>query len=213
MSKGLFISFEGPDGSGKSTQARLFADHLKDRGFDVLFTREPGGTPISEKIRALILDPENMEMDARAEALLYAASRAQLVAQVIGPALAEGRSVVCDRYMDSSVAYQGYARGLGDGVRRINEFGSGGLLPDVTFFLDLDPAEGIKRAAAAKGGSDRMEQESISFHRAVYEGYLAICEAEPERFVRIDASRSLKQVSGDIAARFEEFMDRGGVSA
>ena len=142
-------------------------------------------------------------MDARAEALLYAASRAQLVHQVIRPALDAGKTVICDRYIDSSVAYQGYARALDSGVRSINEFGSGGLLPDITFFLDLDPAVGIKRAAAAKGGADRMELEAMSFHKAVYEGYLAICKAEPERFIRIDASRSINEVFDDIKRYYE----------
>ena len=198
MNSGLFITFEGPDGSGKSTQARIFYDRLLQLGCDAVFTREPGGTPISEKIRTLILDPSNVGMDPRAEALLYAASRAQLVSQFIAPALETGKTVVCDRYIDSSVAYQGFARGLGSGVRLINDFGSGGLLPDITFFLDLDPELGIRRAAAAKGGADRMELETLAFHRAVYEGYLEICGAEPGRFVRIDASGSIEDVAGAI---------------
>lgn len=203
MSKGLFISFEGPDGSGKSTQAALLHEWLCSRGVDHIYTREPGGTSISEKIRTLILDPSNSEMDARAEALLYAASRAQLVHQVIAPALESGQTVICDRYIDSSVAYQGYARGLGDGIRVINEFAAGGLFPDITFFLDIDPEVGIRRAAAAKGGADRMEQEALQFHLAVYKGYKELCRLYPERFIRIDASEDIDAISAKIRSLYE----------
>ncbi len=205
MSRGLFITFEGPDGSGKSTQIRRLGDRLRERGEDPLLTREPGGTDISEKIRTLILDPANTAMDPRTEALLYAASRAQLVHQVIEPALREGRTVLCDRFMDSSIAYQGYARGLGTGVRDINEFAVGGLAPDITFFLDLDPEKGLLRAGKAKGKPDRMEREALSFHRAVYEGYLALSRIYADRFVIIDASRTEEEVFAAIWERMESY--------
>ncbi len=203
--KGIFISFEGPDGSGKSTQIRLFSQYLKDSGFDVVLTREPGGTPISEKIRSIILDPENEEMDGMTEALLYAASRAQHVAQLIKPALDEGKVVLTDRFMDSSIAYQGYARGLGDKIRIINEYAIGGVHPDLTFFIDISPEEGLKRAGR-RNKLDRLEKESIAFHNAVYEGYRALFDIYRDRYVIIDGSKSIDAVSKDVIAKFEEYL-------
>ena len=161
MKKGLFISFEGPDGAGKSTQLAMLAEYCRSKGLDITVTREPGGTSISEKIRCIILDPENSEMSASCEALLYAASRAQLIDQLIRPAVEEGRIVLCDRFVDSSIAYQAYARGLGEGVRLINRFAIKGTMPDCTFFLDIDPEKGRERNVDA-GKKDRMEQEELS---------------------------------------------------
>ena len=160
MNRGLFITFEGPDGSGKTTQIKMLAQHCAERGFDVVLTREPGGTPISEKIRNIILDPGNIEMAGTTEALLYAASRAQHVSQLIIPSIEQGRIVLCDRFVDSSIAYQGFARGLGDGVRVINEFATLGIRPDLTFFFDVDPETAHARNVAS-GKSDRLELEAI----------------------------------------------------
>ncbi|MBO5516991.1 MAG: dTMP kinase [Firmicutes bacterium] len=205
--KGFFITFEGPDGSGKTTQIRLLEQYCKDKGYEVVLTREPGGTPISEAIRSLLLDPSHKEMDGVTEALLYAASRAQHVAEKIRPALEKGCVVLCDRFMDSSIAYQGYARGLGDDVRVINEFAVQGTQPDITFFMDLPAAAGKARVAAARD-LDRLEQEDLSFHNAVYEGYLQLAQIYPQRYVRIDASRSIEQVASEIRERFDEYVQR-----
>ncbi|MBR0130731.1 MAG: dTMP kinase [Firmicutes bacterium] len=203
MKKGLFISFEGPDGAGKSTQLAMLAEYCRSKGLDITVTREPGGTSISEKIRCIILDPENSEMSASCEALLYAASRAQLIDQLIRPAVEEGRIVLCDRFVDSSIAYQAYARGLGEGVRLINRFAIKGTMPDCTFFLDIDPEKGRERNVDA-GKKDRMEQEELSFHRAVYDGYKKIAEMEPERVICIDADRKAEEIFEDIKREFDK---------
>lgn len=202
--KGIFITFEGPDGSGKSTQIVLLSNYLREKGFNVLNTREPGGTDISEQIRKIILNPENGDMNDMAEALLYAAARAQHVAQLIKPALEDGYIVISDRFMDSSIAYQGYARALGDSVRVINEYAVQGITPDLTFFLDLSAEEGIARVAK-RHNMDRLEQEDISFHQAVYEGYLKLADIYKDRYVRIDASGSVEEVSEKVIKVFEEY--------
>ena len=204
ITEGLFISFEGADGSGKSTQYRLFEEFLKSLGYDVVLTREPGGTPISERIREIILDPENKEMDDMTEALLFAASRAQHVAQLIRPAVAEGKIVLCDRFMDSSIAYQGYGRGLGDCVRIINEYAVRGTQPDLTFFLDLSPEAGRERNRAM-GKNDRLEQQAIEFHDRVYEGYKELSKLYSDRFAVIDASGSVEEVAERIRRKFLEY--------
>lgn len=201
----MFISFEGPDGSGKTTQIELLAEYLKSKGFDVLMTREPGGTAISEKIRQIILDPDNNEESEVTEALLYAASRAQHVAEKIKPALNRGSIVLCDRFMDSSIAYQAYARGLGDDVIAINLFAIQGCSPDLTFFLDLDPEIGQKRQIA-RGKLDRLEQEGLAFQQKVYDGYKQLIAKYPRRFRVIDANRSLEEISKDIIKAFEEYI-------
>ena len=208
MSKGLFISFEGPDGSGKSTQFRIFHDYLVSCGYDVVTTREPGGTDISEKIRGILLDPDNTEMDSMTEALLFAASRAQLVAQLIKPSVDAGKIVLCDRFMDSSIAYQGYARGLGDCVRIINEYAVQGVQPDITFFLDIDPKEGRKRNVSA-GKADRMELQAVQFHEKVYQGYKELSKIYSSRFMTIDASAPVGQVAEEIRRRFLEYKASG----
>ena len=204
MKKGFFITFEGPDGSGKTTQIKVLKEYLSAKGYDVVLTREPGGTEISEKIRRIILDPENKEMDGMTEALLYSASRAQHVAQLIQPSIEAGKIVLSDRFMDSSIAYQGYARGLGDCVRVINEYAVQGCSPDLTFFLDLTPEEGLARAENRQK-LDRMEMEALSFHRDVYNGYLQLAEIYKDRYVRIDAKRSVEEIAEQIARRFEEY--------
>ncbi len=203
--KGIFITFEGPDGSGKTTQIRLLREYCMEKGYPVVLTREPGGTPISEDIRRILLDPANKAMSGVTEALLYAASRAQHVAEKIRPALEAGCIVLCDRFMDSSIAYQGYARGLGDDVRVINEFAVQGTRPDITFFMDLPPAEGRARVAAARD-LDRLEQEDLSFHQAVYEGYLKLKEIYGERFAAIDASRDVETIAAEIRSAFDAYV-------
>ena len=203
--KGIFITFEGPDGSGKTTQIRLLQEYCIGKGYDVVMTREPGGTPISEAIRALLLDPAHKEMDGVTEALLYAASRAQHVAEKIRPALERGCVVLCDRFMDSSIAYQGYARGLGDDVRVINEFAVQGTQPDITFLMDLSAAAGKARVAAARD-LDRLEQEDLSFHNAVYDGYMQLKEIYAGRIVPIDASRSITEIAEEIRRRFDGYV-------
>ena len=207
MKKGIFITFEGTDGSGKSTQIERFAAYIRERGFDMLLTREPGGTDVSEKIRSIILDPENTEESPVTEALLYAASRAQLVSEKIKPALEKGTVVICDRFVDSSIAYQAYARDLGDDVLKINEFAVQGVMPDITFFLDIDP-ESAKKRRAERGTSDRLENEGLGFQIRVYEGYKKLIEKYPDRFRVIDAKKSPDEVFEDIVKAFCEHETR-----
>jgi dTMP kinase len=195
MSKGLFISVEGPDGSGKSTQIDLLKKYIEGKGRRVTFTREPGGTPIGEKIRDIILDPENTEMASITEAMLYAASRAQHVSEVIRPALERGDVVICDRFVDSSIAYQGFGRGLGDAVATINSFAVAECVPDVTLLFKLDPTVGISRIKRAQ---DRLEKENLKFHQKVYEGYLEVEKANPTRVVGIDAGRDIEEIHKEI---------------
>ena len=185
--RGSFITLEGADGCGKSTQAALLADALASAGREVVRLREPGGTAISEKIRGLLLDPANAEMVPECELLLYEASRAQLTREVIEPALARGAIVLCDRYYDSTYAYQAGGRGLNEAlVRMANELGSCGRVPDRTLVLDLDPATAYARATS--GGADRMEAEGLAFQERVREAYLALVEERPGRVRVIDAS-------------------------
>jgi dTMP kinase len=202
MNRGLFITFEGPDGSGKTTQIERLRAFISEKGYDAILTREPGGTAISEKIREIILDKNNMEMDYMTEALLYAASRAQHVAQVIKPALESGKTVICDRFMDSSIVYQGYGRKLGDCVRVINEYAVGGCFPDITFLLKVDPAVGKNRIKAEE--QDRLELEKLEYHLRVYQAYEELEKQYPERIIGIDASRSIEEISGEI----QEHIDR-----
>ena len=196
MDRGLFITFEGPDGSGKTTQIERLRSFIEEKGYDAVLTREPGGTAISEKIREIILDKNNIEMDYMTETLLYAASRAQHVAQVIKPALESGRAVICDRFMDSSIVYQGYGRKLGDCVRIINEFAVSGCLPDITFLLKVDPEVGKGRIKADE--QDRLEMEKLDYHRAVYKAYEELEQQYPERIIAIKADRSIDEISEEI---------------
>lgn len=196
--KGKFITFEGCEGSGKSTQISLIKKYLENNGVEFDFTREPGGTDVSEKIRNIILDINNSDMTYECEALLYASARAQLVKQRILPKLNEGKLVFCDRYIDSSMAYQAYARGLGEEfLRKINSYAIENCYPDYTIFLNISP----KDAFARKGGmdkDDRLEQSGIEFHTKVYEGYLKILNAESERVISIDCSGSVNQTHEKI---------------
>ncbi|MBN1180129.1 MAG: dTMP kinase [Anaerolineae bacterium] len=197
----LFVTFEGPDGSGKTTQAHLLADVLRQQGYAVVSTREPGGSPIGDQIRAVLHDCANTDMTPRAEFLLYSASRAQLVDQVIRPALAEGKVVLCDRFYDSSLAYQGYGRQLDlPALREITRFATGGLVPDLTLYLDLPPDQGLERRLLGSGEWNRLDQEALAFHQRVRAGYLALSEMEPTRWCIIDGNRAVETVQAEVQA-------------
>lgn len=209
MARGWFITFEGPDGSGKTTQIQLLQDFLTAEGCPVLLTREPGGTRIGEKIRELILDREYQEMDAATEALLYAASRAQHVAQVIRPALAAGKTVICDRFVDSSVAYQGYGRGLGGQVELINQMATEGLKPDLTVLLMVKPDLGRARVENGREGEiDRLEGEAPEYRQRVYRGYCELAEREPERIMLIDGAGTIEDISARIRSRIGALLEK-----
>ena len=202
MSNGYFISFEGVDGSGKSTQISKLKEYLEASGYEVVLSREPGGTDIGEQIRSVILDPKNEGMTAVTEALLYAASRAQHVHDVIAPAVDAGKVVICDRFVDSSIAYQQYGRKLGECVRIINGYAIDGCMPDLTFLLKVKPDVGGIRIGSRE--KDRIELEDKSFHEAVYQGYESLQEEFSERIVGIDAARSVDEIFAEI----KEYMDR-----
>jgi dTMP kinase len=195
---GHFIAFEGGEGAGKSTQEALLAESLTARGHTVVRTREPGGTPAGEQIRHVLLSPEFEGLDPRAEALLFAASRGEHVARVIRPALERGDVVICDRYIDSSVAYQGYGRELGPAhVRDLSLWATGGLLPDLTVVLDVDPEVGLARFAQR----DRLEAEPLEYHHAVRAGFLALARAEPDRYLVLDARADVAEIASAILER------------
>lgn len=200
----MFITFEGPDGSGKTTQIAPLVAYLRERGFTVFQTREPGGTSIGDQIRAVLHDVGNTAMHPHTEILLYAASRAQLVHEEIRPRLARGEIVVCDRYADSTLAYQGYGHGLDlPTLRTILAFATGGLQPDLTLYLDVTAEEGLQRRQhAAEDGDEwnRMDAQSLAFHRRVREGYLALIAEAPARWARIDASAAREAIQAHIRA-------------
>ena len=194
---GRLIAFEGVEGAGKSTQLELLRQTLEARSREVVVTREPGGTPAGERVRGLLLDPA-VELHPRAEALLFAAARAELVERVIRPALERGAVVLCDRYLDSSLAYQGGARGLGRGpVDDVNRFATGGLLPDLVVLLDLDPAAGLGRQAR---DPDRIEAQDLDFHRWVRDAFRDLAAADPKRFAVVDASAPVPEVAAQVQA-------------
>lgn len=203
--RGRFITFEGPEGSGKSTQIRLLAAALGARGLRVLATREPGGTRIGNRIRAVVLDAAHTEMSPRAETLLYNAARAQIVDEVIEPALAGGVHVLCDRYADSTLAYQGYGHKQSlDDLRILGAFATGGLTPDLTIYLDIDPMRGLQRKEVGDAIEwNRFEQRDLEYHRVVRTGYLALAHAEPDRWQVVDADRDECDIHADILARIE----------
>lgn len=198
--KGLFITLEGGEGSGKTTAAKRLVEKLEAMGKEVVYTREPGGIEIAEEIRAVILDPKNTMMDARTEALLYAASRRQHLVEKVQPALNEGKVVICDRFVDSSLVYQGIGRGLGiEAVYEMNLFAIGDLMPDCTLFFDVAPEVGLARINANKDREvNRLDMESLAFHHRVYEGYQKILTLYPERIVRIDASLGVDEVYNQV---------------
>ena len=204
--QGKFITFEGCDGCGKSTQLSRLRTYLEEKGIPHIFTREPGGGRISEGIREILLRGKNAEMSDECEALLFAASRAQHIRDRIAPAMEEGKLVICDRYVDSSFAYQAHARGLGmDFVSKINAFAMEQYLPDVTFFIDLSPEEAFARKKGADE-NDRMEQAGLAFHKKVYEGYLAVAKAYPERVVVVDGRQSIEAIENAVR---EALISRG----
>lgn len=197
MHKGLFITFEGNDGSGKTTISTMICELLTKAGFTTIHTREPGGIDIAEKIRELILDPQNTAMDARTEALLYAASRRQHLIEKVLPAIDAGNIVICDRFIDSSLAYQGIGRGIGiDEVYHMNEFAMEDHLPDATIFLAVDLEVSLSRVTA-RGNKDRLENETNAFHLAVREGYKEVCERFSDRIHVIDANQDVETVLGN----------------
>jgi len=204
----LFITFEGPEGSGKTTQMELLKGYLEEKGHSVLATREPGGTSIGNQIRAVLLDPCNTEMLPASEALLFSAARAQIVNQVIRPHLAQGDIVLCDRYADSTLAYQGYGHGLDlEMLHTITAFATGGLKPDLTVYLDIDVEEGLRRKLTAHEAGqaewNRLDQQEIAFHRRVREGYLQMATREPDRWLVVDATQSLEAIQALTRARVE----------
>lgn len=196
--EGIFITMEGPDGSGKTTQIDLLKKYLESRGYDIVIAREPGGTVIGEAIREIILNPEYREMSHMTELLLYASARAQLVNQMIKPALLSGKAVICDRFVESSAVYQGIGRGLGvDTVYEINNYALGEVKPELTIFMDLDAADGIRRKKS-QTDLDRMELEDLSFHKRVVEGYRQLAELYPERIFPVDATLSIEEIHSMI---------------
>ncbi|MBE1556205.1 dTMP kinase [Sporosarcina limicola] len=200
IQKGIFITFEGPEGAGKTTVITELAKRLVEEGWNVVLTREPGGIRIAEKIREIILDNNHQEMDAKTEALLYAAARRQHLVEKVIPALDDGFIVLCDRFVDSSLAYQGYARGLGiDEVLLINKFAIANTMPDLTVFFDIDPEEGLARIANnSEREQNRLDKENIQFHRKVYEGYQELIHRYPDRIVTTDASLSELEVTENV---------------
>ena len=200
----MFITLEGPEGSGKTTVSKRIIEILKEKGYDVIYTREPGGSEIAESIRNIILDGKNSAMVDECEALLYAAARVQLIKEEIAPRLDDGQLVICDRYVDSSFAYQAVARGLGyDFIDSINCFATKNFMPDYTVWLDLTPEQAFKR----KGGvdkNDRLELSGMEFHNNVYKGYKELSQKYPERFIVIDASGTKEQTQAKIISALKE---------
>jgi dTMP kinase len=211
----MFITLEGIEGSGKTTQIQTITRYLTAAGHDCLTTREPGGTPIGGQIRSLLLNPDNGALAPTAEMLLYVADRVQHLETVVRPALAAGKVVVCDRYFDATLVYQGYARGLDrDMIRRLHRLVCHGMMPDLTLLLDLAPEAGLARAwrrinaDAANACESRFETETLAFHRRVREGYLDLARKEPDRFVIIDAALKTKAVGEQIEAALAAFINR-----
>ncbi|WP_053368656.1 dTMP kinase [Bacillus sp. FJAT-27245] len=208
MKTGLFITTEGPDGAGKTTVLGLLSEHLQNNGIKILTTREPGGIDIAEQIRRVILEPDNTAMDPRTEALLYAAARRQHLVEKVKPALEDGAVVLCDRFVDSSLAYQGYARGLGiDEVYKINEFAIETMMPDLTIYFDITPEEGLARIQKHKGREvNRLDLEELEFHRKVREGYHLLLNRFPDRIAVIDASLPMEEVFTAALEKIKEIL-------
>ncbi len=211
--RGIFITFEGPDGAGKTTQMNMLGERLASLGYRVVFTREPGGTGISEEIRKILLDPSNAAMVDRTEAFLYAAARAQHVEELIRPALRAGKIVLCDRFIDSTIAYQGFGRGIDLGLLDdLNQMATAGVVPDVTLIIDLEPARGIhriskKRALLTGQKKDRIELEHLDFHTRVRKGFHHLAEANPRRCKIIDGSRDREIVQAEVWRAVKEVLE------
>lgn len=212
MKRGYFFSAEGNEGAGKSTIVNMASRYLAEKGLDVVTSREPGGIAIAEQIRAVILDRNNTGMDGRTEALLYAAARRQHYIEKIFPSLQAGKTVICDRFIDSSLAYQGHARGLGiEEVLRINRFAVEDVFPDLTLYLDVDPELGLNRIREHGGREiNRLDLESLAFHQKVREGYLEVIRRFPERIVKIDANRQLDAVFEEVKDVLDQFLAKRG---
>ncbi|AZV40777.1 dTMP kinase [Peribacillus asahii] len=212
MNRGAFITLEGPEGAGKTTILQLLGAALEKEGHRVVVTREPGGIPIAEQIREVILNKENTAMDSRTEALLYAAARRQHLVERIIPALEQGMIVLCDRFIDSSLAYQGHARGLEiEEIYSINTFAIADVMPDITLYFDIEPDEGLKRIQANNHREvNRLDLETIDFHKKVREGYQLVMNRWKERFVLIDASQSLEFVFEQAKQSIVEFLHKKG---
>ncbi len=207
--QGIFITLEGIDGSGKDTQAKMLAKYLEKKGYSVLITREPGGTSVGEKIREILLNPEIEKVDSRAEVLLFAASRAQIVSNVIKPALKEGKIVISNRYVDSSYTYQGMAREMGlDWVIEVNEWATRELLPDITFFLDIPEEVGLERVDRSRNIRDKIEKNGEIFQRKVREGYYKLAKMFPERYRIIDSKRKELLIHKDIRKEVDKFIKK-----
>ncbi|MBN1427543.1 MAG: dTMP kinase [Anaerolineae bacterium] len=198
----MLITFEGPDGSGKTTQLTLLSEYLNRQGYSLFHVREPGGTSIGEQVRNVLHDMANQEMNPRAEVLLFSASRAQLIAQAILPALKDGKLVLCDRFYDSTFAYQGYGHGLAlEALRQITQFATDGLRPDLTIYIEISPEEGLRRRRQDKDAEwNRLDDLPTDFHRRVHEGYRHLIAAEPDRWVVIDGERDIEAVQTDVRA-------------
>ena len=212
MDKGIFITVEGPEGAGKTTIIGMLEERLHKAGYTVLRTREPGGISIAEQIREVLLKKDNTEMDERTEALLYAAARRQHLVEKVYPALQKGDIVLCDRFVDSSLAYQGYARGLGiENVFKINQFAIGDRMPDLTLYYDIKPEDGLKRIHTnANREINRLDMEALSFHQKVREGYLQLLDLFPERIQKIDASRSVEEVLANSLEIIGSYIEQNG---
>jgi len=208
VTKGLFITLEGPEGAGKTTIIDMLLNYYQEQEKKIIKTREPGGIPISEKIRSIILDPKHTEMDARTEALLYAAARRQHLVEKVIPALQSGAIILCDRFIDSSLAYQGFARGIDmEEIWQINQFAIGDVMPELTIYFDLDPRVGLARINNTSGREiNRLDLEKIEFHELVQQGYYRVIEKFPERIVKVDASKSLEQVFHDTIDIINRFL-------
>ena len=208
MKKGLFITFEGPDGSGKTTVSKVVADKLLAEGYQVRYTREPGGSAISEKIRDIILDPANTEMDPRTEALLYAASRRQHLVDIVLPLIEQGVTVISDRFVDSSIAYQGYGRQIGaDEVYAINAFAIENYMPVKTIFLNVSAETGLARIQANRAVLDRLDAESTDFHKRVFDGYQKVIAQYADRMIVVDASRDVDEVIAEVYSIVKGLLD------
>jgi dTMP kinase len=206
MKRGIFVTMEGPEGAGKTTIIQLLAENLEAEGYKILQTREPGGIEIAEQIRSIILDKENVKMDSRTEALLYAAARRQHLVEKVLPALNEGYIIICDRFIDSSLAYQGYARGLGmDQVLAINEFAIEGFMPNLTIYFDIKPEIGLERINRHKNREvNRLDLENLEFHEKVREGYLKLADQFRDRIYKVDASRTVEEVLQEVERKLKE---------
>ncbi|MFN4215144.1 dTMP kinase [Exiguobacterium sp.] len=212
--KGMFITVEGPDGSGKTTQLQLLVRALTEKGYEVVTTREPGGTKVGNSIREVLLSPEHDEMTARVEMMLYAASRAQNVEQIIRPALSRGAVVVCDRFVDASIAYQGFGLGYDlEQILALNEWATGGLKPDLTFLFDLSPTQASNRMKD-RGQLDRIESRDEAFHQRVYDGFQTLLGEHPDRMVRIDANETIESIQDEVFdITLERLRERGVIES